>query len=299
MHTIVIIDSEPSEISQMQRMLEHEDYRFESAGTGAGAKALLTALGAETSAIVVDWALPDLDGMELLGWIQSQSFGANLEVIVHSEVLDASNVEQAIDAGAYYFLTKPFEEPQLEAIVRGAVETVEQKQELERLARETRDAVRLLDVGVFRVRTVDEAELLAIHLASACGCPDLSLGIRELIVNAVEHGNLAITYDEKGRLLRDGCLTAELDKRLRRPEFAHRRVEVTLERSRRVISITIRDEGDGFDFEKYKTMDEARLFDLHGRGVLMATATLDLEYVPPGNQVRIRLPIDGLATARD
>ena len=39
------------------------------------------------------------------------------------------------------------------------------------------------------------------------------------------------------------------------------------------------------------TLDESRLLDLHGRGVLMACATLEVEYMPPGNQVRIRLPV--------
>ncbi len=290
MHTVVIVDSEPSEISLLTRILDDEAYRFESATTGVGAKQLLHTLGTETTAIIVDWALPDLDGMELLGWVQCQPFATDLEVIVHSEAFEPEHVKQAIDAGAYYFLTKPFEEPQLEAIVRAAVESIERKRELERLARETRDAVRLLDVGVFRIRTMDEAELLAIHLASACGHADLSLAMRELLVNAVEHGNLAITYDEKGHLLQDGSLEEEYRRRLSLPEYRDRRVEVRLKREARAISISIHDEGNGFDFEKYQTIDKRRLFDLHGRGVLVASATLDLEFVPPGNLVKIRLP---------
>lgn len=292
MHTIVIIDNEPLELSRLTQMLEDRAYRFETASTGAEARALLRRLGTDTTAIVVDWALPDVDGTELLGWILSQSFAADLEVIVHSEEFDPLNVEKAIDGGAYYYLTKPFDEPQLEAIVRAAVENVEQKRELERLSRETRDAVRLLDTGVFRIRTLEEAELLAIHLASACGHTELSLAIRELLVNAVEHGNLGITYEEKGKLLEDGSLAEECRKRLSQPEYRHRRVEVTLRRESDTLSITIKDQGPGFDFEKYKTIDEARLFDLHGRGVLVASTTLDLEYVPPGNRVNIHLPAE-------
>ena len=290
MHTIVIIDSEPMELSRLTQILEDEAYRFETASTGAEARELLSRLGTDTTAIVVDWALPDVDGIELLGWILSQPFAADLEVIVHSEEFDPEDVERAIDGGAYYYLTKPFDDPQLEAIVRAAVESIEQKRELERLARETRDAVRLLDTGVFRIRTMEEAELLAIHLASACGQIDLSLAIRELLVNAVEHGNLGITYDEKGQLLEDGSLEEEYRKRLSHPKYQHRRVEVTLRRESHALSIAIRDEGSGFDFERYKTIDQARLFDLHGRGVLVASTMLNLEYVPPGNRVNIYLP---------
>lgn len=293
MHTILIVDNEPFELSLLEQMLADDSYQFERAFSGAEAKELLEGLGSATTAILLDWVLPDVDGLEFLGWIQSQPFAANIEVIVHAEEFVHENVEKAIDCGAYYFLTKPFEEPQLEAIVRAAVESVEQKQALERLARETRDAVRLLANGVFQFQTLEEAELLTIHLASACGHTDLSLGLRELLVNAVEHGNLGITYDEKGQLLQDGSLTEECRKRLRLPEYRHRRVEVALEREPQALAITIKDQGEGFDFEKYRTIDEARLFHSHGRGVLVASSTLDLEYIAPGNEVKVRLPAEG------
>lgn len=292
MHTIVIVDNEPFELSRLEEMLEDDTYRFERAFSGAEAKSILDGLESPPTAILLDWVLPDVDGLELLRWIVSQPFAVDLEVIVHSEEFVPENVEKAIECGAYYFLTKPFDEPQLEAIVRAAVESVEQKQALDRLARETRDAVRLLNTGVFQLRTLEEAELLAIHLASACGHTDLSLGLRELLVNAVEHGNLGITYDEKGRLLQQGSLIEECRRRLSLPEYRHRRVEVALEREPQALAITIRDQGEGFDFDKYRTIDEARLFDSHGRGVLVASSTLDLEYIAPGNQVKIRLPAE-------
>ena len=290
MRTIVIVDNEPFEISLLQQMLEDDTYRFETATTGAEAKELLKRLGLDTTVIVLDWVMPDTDGVELLRWIKSQPFAVDLEVIVHSEEFVPENVETAIACDAYYFLTKPYDEPQLEAIVRAAVESVEQRRELERLARETRDAVRLLETGVFRLRTLDEAELLAIHLASACGQIDQSLGLRELLVNAVEHGNLGITYNEKGQLIEKGSLLDECKRRLGLPEYRDRHVEVTLERDPQSITVTIKDQGAGFDFDKYKTIEVERLFDAHGRGVLVATSMLELDYVPPGNQVKVRLP---------
>lgn len=54
----------------------------------------------------------------------------------------------------------------------------------------------------------------------------------------------------------------------------------------------ITDEGSGFDFERYMVLDEDRLFHSHGRGVLLASAVLDIEYLPPGNRVRVVLPAD-------
>jgi hypothetical protein len=67
---------------------------------------------------------------------------------------------------------------------------------------------------------------------------------------------------------------------------------VNLRRTRKTLNVTVQDEGAGFDFERYMMLDKERMFDSHGRGVLMASATLDLQYIPPGNRVEVRLPLD-------
>ena len=42
-------------------------------------------------------------------------------------------------------------------------------------------------------------------------------------------------------------------------------------------------------YRKYLTVDPARLFDTHGRGILMAGNLFELEYVDPGNEVQVTL----------
>ncbi len=52
--------------------------------------------------------------------------------------------------------------------------------------------------GYFSIRSTEDANTLAVQLASFCPDPIKSvLGLGELLVNAVEHGNLGITYSEK------------------------------------------------------------------------------------------------------
>lgn len=292
MHTIMIVDNEPNDLAMLQQMLDETDYQFLTASTGTEAQALLSDSSVNVATILVDWILPDINGVELLGWMKSQPHLAEVEVVVHSAEFHVKSVERGIDSGAYYYLTKPFEEPQLEAIVRAAISAYELKKRLIRQVRTTEDAFRLLDVGRFRFKSVEEADLLAVHIASACGTPDASMGLRELLVNAVEHGNLGITYDEKSRLLAENRLEAERKRRLASAEYRDRRGELTLQKLPGFVEVTIRDEGPGFDFERFMTMDDERLFDAHGRGVLMASASLELEYLNPGNYVRVRMPIE-------
>ena len=291
MRSILIVDNEPLEISVLREMLEDETYRFETALTGAEAKEIVRARGSEITAILIDWILPDVDGVELLSWMKSQPQLADVEVVVHSAEFAPENVQKAIEAGAYYYLTKPFEEPQLEAITRAAVSSFELKRRLTGRVREVEDAFRLLHTGSFRFRTTNEAELLAAHIASGIGHPDLCLGLAELMRNAVEHGNLEISYEEKGRLLARRRFVSELERRLSLPKYRNRRAFAKIRRIRDMMKVTIKDEGSGFDFDRYTMLDEKRMFDSHGRGVLIASATLDLQYIPPGNQVEVRLPL--------
>ena len=293
MRTILIVDNEPLEISVLREMLEDASYRFETALTGTAARRVVRARGGQISAILIDWILPDVEGIELLTWMKSQPALSDVEVVVHSAEFDPGHVQKAIESGAYYYLTKPFDEPQLEAIIRAAVSSFELKKRLFEKSKAAEEAFGLLEQGTFRFRTVDEAELLATHIASACCRPDASMGLAELMLNAIEHGNLAISYEEKGKLLAKRQHAKELRRRLSLPEYRDRFVEVKIERVPETLVVKIIDQGPGFDFERYMTMDKKRLFDSHGRGVLMASATLDLAYLPPGNEVEVRLPVPG------
>ncbi|GJM24505.1 MAG: hypothetical protein DHS20C16_09200 [Phycisphaerae bacterium] len=291
MHDILIVDNEPFDLSILQVMLEDDNYRFLTASTDEETKRLISDTQPHLAAILIDWILPDSDGVALLAWLKSRPELADVEVIVHSVEFESANVERGIECGAYYYVTKPFEEVQLEAIVRAAISSFELKRRLRGEVKASEDVFAMLSQGRFKFKTVEEASLLAVYLASACRSPSCSMGIRELLVNAVEHGNLEISYDEKGQLLADHTLEAERSRRLGLDKYRDRCVEVTLQRTSTQVSMTIKDSGRGFNFERFLTMDDERLFDAHGRGVLMASSCLELQYIEPGNEVRVNIPI--------
>lgn len=293
--TVLIVDSEAVEASELQAMLSTDSYSFVVVESAEAARRSIRELRDELSAILLDWELPAAGGPELLRWIRTEGDIEDVEVVVHASGFEPSQVRSGLDDGAYFYLTKPFDGPQLEAIVRAAVSTYRLRSRLSDRVRQTEDAFQLLDFGRFRFRTIPEGDLIAIHIASACGRPDAALGLRELMVNAVEHGNLGITYADKSELIATRQLERERKRRLGLPAHADKRVQVTLQRICGSIEITITDTGAGFDYRKYLQMDEERLLDSHGRGVLMATETLDIEYMPPGNQVRVRLPVTAAA----
>ena len=148
----------------------------------------------------------------------------------------------------------------------------------------------MMNRGRFEFRTLEEGRSLAALLAHVCDNPDhVVLGLTELMVNAVEHGNLGIGYEEKSRLNAFGHWEAEIVSRLDRPEHAKKRVTVEFERSENAVVFAILDEGNGFDWQKYIEISPDRALDSHGRGIAVANSVSfdKIEYRGNGNQVRV------------
>ncbi|MBF0418256.1 MAG: ATP-binding protein, partial [Magnetococcales bacterium] len=209
---------------------------------------------------------------------------------------DQESIREGLRQGAYYYLTKPWQPQVLLAVVNTALQ---QCHEMQRLIERVRCAERpmsLMRTGIFSFRDMDEGSLLANHLAHVCPEPEqVIMGLQELFVNAIEHGNLEISYAEKGQLLLSGTWLQEIERRLQWPQFCERRVEVRFDRGPEALRFTITDQGQGFDWRGYLDFSPERAFDLHGRGIAMAgKISFDaLEYQGAGNIVTafIRTPL--------
>ena len=133
--------------------------------------------------------------------------------------------------------------------------------------------------GTFRFKTIKDAEFLAVQIANACPAPEKALAISELLINAVEHGNLEISYSEKTEYLQKGIWAQVIDKKLIQYPFSERFVEVKFQHLSDKITVLIIDNGNGFDFHKYLSIDEKRVFDTHSRGIAIANKCLNLQYL--------------------
>lgn len=114
----------------------------------------------------------------------------------------------------------------------------------------------------------------------------LLLGIKELMVNAIEHGNLKIGYALKTRLLENGTWLEEVTKRLALRENKHKTARLELDSDNESIKVTVTDAGEGFDHRVF-TSEETDHNHLHGRGLRLAhTLAFDrLEFLENGRKV--------------
>jgi hypothetical protein len=197
-------------------------------------------------------------------------------------------------AGAYCYLIKPAPLEELSGVIKNALEESVRKRNLLELVGQRRKTMGLLQQAVFTFRTLQEAKELALLLAEVSLNPEKTVsGFSELLINAVEHGNLGITYAEKGQLLAEGRWEEEVEKRLQSPRYAENTVEVMLVKSADTLSVKITDQGKGFDWEKYLLFEPERAFDLHGRGIAMSKVISfdQMEYQGNGNSVVVIVQI--------
>ncbi|GLQ06953.1 ATP-binding protein [Sneathiella chinensis] len=202
----------------------------------------------------------------------------------------------AIREKAHLLLPRPLATERLMAIVHFyRHRTLGQHQKIEDL-QSCLAGFDLVEKSRFLFSTLEQAKSLALLLATQCPRRmDAEMGLLELLVNAVEHGNLGISFDEKSRLLREGRWHQEIRDRLSLPRYAGRTASVLMERLSDRIEFHIADEGDGFDIDHHlndKITDRTRP---SGRGIQLARDLYfdRLEYLGSGNRVRATMYLQG------
>ncbi len=140
----------------------------------------------------------------------------------------------------------------------------------------------------------DEIYGAAQIVASSFPEPDtVFTGIYELLINAVEHGNLHMDAQCKAALMEKGCWQEEINRRLALAPYADKLVHIDIIESTSFIRFTIQDEGDGFDWKANMICDlENRR--PHGRGLCIAQASGfdSIAFNPAGNAVTCSVNLD-------
>jgi len=285
---LMLVDDDDFIQSVIGESLIKAGYEVEFAQDGIDAWEKLQARPSNFDLILLDKNMPRMDGISLLKRIKADSQHANLMVVMLTGANQTNDVVEGLALGAYYYLIKPVMQDVLLRVVKNALQEIQNKRELRELLSQQKSNLSHMQYAKFEFRSLHEARDLALLLADASMKPERTVnGYSELLVNAVEHGNLRIGYAEKGLLLGDGLWADEVERRLLMPRYSELVVQVLLERKPDAFVVTISDQGEGFEWQKYLEFDPARAFDLHGRGIAMAKGLSfnSLEYVGKGNTV--------------
>jgi DNA-binding response OmpR family regulator len=234
--------------------------------------------------ILLDRVLPGEDGLSLLKRMRREQGLRHVPIIMQSACASPPELLEGLRAGAAFYVTKPIDPESLLSLARGALRI----SGMQRIQRTVNPLLAGLRQGEFEFRTLTDAHALALELGQLCPNPEQAvMGLTELMVNAIEHGNLGITCEEKGRLCRNDTWQAEVQRRLELPEFRSRVARMIVIRRGGRLRFEVHDQGQGFAWRKYLRFDVARADQPNGRGIALARglAFSDLYYEEPGNVV--------------
>lgn len=285
---ILVVDDVEMERELLSERLAPLGYEIDTAVDGEEAWETLEASSESYRIVILDRMMPRLNGMELLDRMREHEATRDIPVIFQTGAGERDDIVEGIDAGCYYYLIKPYDTEILLSIVRAALCDRERREAVQAEVRDGQRAFSTLQSASFEYRTIQEASELSTLLAWVFPDPERQvIGLSELLINAVEHGNLEIGYEDKTALNARGELEQEIERRMKLEKNRNKKVQVHLVRDNGLIRVTIRDDGKGFDSTRFLLIDPIRAFDTHGRGIAMAKllAFDDLEYRGTGNEV--------------
>jgi len=118
MKTILVVDDEPNYLIILSELLRDEGYEVFTAGQGD--EALQVVKEADLDLIITDMRMPGMDGLELLKTVKAGN--SDLPVIMITAFGEVDKAVAAMQAGAFNYVAKPFNNDELLVSVRKALE---------------------------------------------------------------------------------------------------------------------------------------------------------------------------------
>ncbi|MCD6292487.1 MAG: response regulator [Deltaproteobacteria bacterium] len=286
---VVIVDSEIEIRNLLERIIRHENLISD---TYADAQVALEALQErhdDVILVITDIKMPQLNGIEFMR-LASQDF-PDTPFIVTSEHGTKKEVIQALKQGAIDYFEKPFGSKEVSSSVRKVKLLADADLKTIQIYRNLVKKSLVFEISNDIELVQPLVSGLANEIKLSCRIPrshlpGMRMGLHELIVNAIEHGNLELDSELKQR----HNYLEFLKRRSLESRFSQRKVTIEVTIAAKTFSCIIRDQGPGFDWRSLPDPgDPENLFKPHGRGIIMAgNFFYEFSFNEKGNQVTVR-----------
>lgn len=183
---VLVVDDEQEMCDLLVDFLGRGGYEAE--GARGGIEGLEKVRAGDFDVVVTDLRMRDGDGMDLLQGVRTER--PDIPVIIVTAFGSIDRAIEAMKAGAFYFVTKPFKMREMEALVAKAVEQRRLVQENRRLRREVGDRFGLQQL-IGRSKAMREVfrlvELVADSMSNVLVLGDSGTG-KELVARAIHFG---------------------------------------------------------------------------------------------------------------
>jgi CheY-like chemotaxis protein len=252
---VLVVEDVPEVRGLVARAIASFGHQGQEAG--GGDEALSLCERALPDVVLTDILMPGTDGLTLTQRIRER--WPACPVVVMTGRSDEASAIAALKAGACDYLKKPINPEALRAALEGVAQVLDAQraQSLGGLPVERLDFQIVL--GNTLDRLVPLTSLLLRDVAPLLAGParfHLRIALQELLVNAIEHGNLEISADDKMDALARGDYDRLVEARRQDARFQDRCVAVGIvyDRAKGSVRFRITDEGAGFDWRTWRAL---------------------------------------------
>lgn len=291
----LIIDDEVDNLEILSHTLKREGHNVISAKNGKESLDIVNSRD-DIILIIADILMPEMDGIEFLKAARDQHLIEDIPVIIQTASINKEFLDEGIKLGAYYYLSKPFNRKKLKELSNLAIGQYLNRHELyETIEKAPKpaancnfDSIDFIKGVEFKFQNIEDIKDIASHLASYYPNKEKAMyGISELMINAIEHGNLGLTFEQKIKFSLKGIWKEEIFKRSSLDKNKKKFARVTIAKYEDRIKLIVKDCGNGFNYNEYLELSKDRASSPAGRGI--ATAKIysfdELSYVGKGNEV--------------
>lgn len=243
--------------------------------------------------VISDMRLPDKNGDIVVKEIKA--INKEVPIIIITGFSDKQLILSAMRNGALDLLKKPFKPKDLRYLIN-KIDTLFRKIKVRLSSSFVEWEKRELKISndIYIISPVVNFIFSNIDYISG-DVSFLKNGLQELLINAVEHGNLNISYDEKQELLEKGDYNNRLKEKASLPEFKDKYVTIKVFSTPEYLKVIIEDMGNGFDLSSIPDPANPENFlKESGKGILMALHAYDkVDYNEVGNCVTLIKFADG------
>ncbi len=117
----------------------------------------------------------------------------------------------------------------------------------------------------------------------------IQIALREIIINAIEHGNLGVTFQDKSESISKDNYFELIRSRQLEANNLDKKVYIEYSINPESVTYIVSDDGDGFNYEQFTSTSQKGINDnflSHGRGITIASSAFDkVTYNEKGNHV--------------
>ena len=265
----MIIDDEEEIRLSLSKIVEQLDLIPLTAQDGLEALNLLKSK--KIDLIITDLMMPQMDGLKFI--VKSKEINPRIPIAVISGYGDAKNASFALTRGAFNFITKPFTIKEVENVIRKGLRLRELSLGTDKLLQNVQNQTEivipsyphLLPSVIFyitkecRWRGIDSENVLN----------NISVCTDEILSNALVHGN---------------------------KKNPKKKISVQLNFDARKFTLTVKDEGKGFDVKKFsRQLKESHLDIPSKRGLFIIGYLMDeISFNEKGNEITARKYLQGI-----